>query len=710
MSSKPGDAYVPRGKLLRLVKRLVKPEHERRDKLDSDDAIVAVVNDRYENGKRRREPYVRDWVRNIHYYAGDQAMVFETVNGVVRYRPKKHPTYYSRVTENRILRLVQATVNLIVGGRPEYQCIPGPDQSDRTACELGERILASSWDHFHLEEYVEEAGLWLLNTGIVGMVTRWDPLAGPVAPLPLLDENGELVMDPETQQPLPEMRNGKLVYDHIGDVRHTLVSGNLFLPDDFAVRPRECKWYIYHPFRSLRYIEERWPDKVDDVIPETPLADPFDELHAGDYFGQSGWQQTMHESSRGGGEGATIVEMVQGPCQEFPKGAIFHVAGQVLLDVIEDLDEDCLTNQSLGMAMARCFVVPGRFWPTSLTDQLISPQNLLNETQEQVHHARALTCYPKILEPRGARLGQNAFTTKPGERIQYMPGYKPEQWEPPGIPRYVTVLAEQLPRIMQELAGTHQATLGQAPQNLRSGIAIAEVQEQDQIGWGMPTRELERLIEDIGRRELWLMQQNYNEERVMPLVGEDTGHAEMVKFQGANLKGVADVKVVKGTSTHRSKAQQRAWLLEILNTPLGQAILTSPVTVNRLFEAFDMGHITAFRDSWKLDRSAALRALVRIEETQGQDVPHLQAWDDPLMWMRVVGDDLKSAKTQGQLHRPDGSGAQDPVYQGKVALFTEIAALLVKRQMNLRAAQQPPQPEESAEQEGASVETEQAPA
>jgi hypothetical protein len=678
----PNDGVIAR------LKQRVWPNGRRTKQSDHEEALVTLANGRYESAAKKREPYVQDWVRNVHFYAGNQYITLDSVNGVVRYRQTRFPKWKSRVTENRMLRLLQSTANMIVGERPDFTCVAGPDMDDRIACELGEQVLRTGWHTFGLDALFEECALWMLLTGLVGLVTRWDAHAGPVRPVPLMDEDtGEPLLD-DDGQPMAEDRRGRIIYDHVGDVRHTVIPPNLFLPDPFAIRPRDINWYIYHPYRSMEYVAERWPDKVDDVQPEQSGGNPFTELNAGDYFGQSGWAQS-NPTEWGPDEGVTVKEMVVKPNVNFPQGAVIHTAGNVLLDVVEGLDPDCLENDSLGIELARCFTVPGRFWPTSLADQLISPQQLLNETQSQLHDARKLTCYPKVLVPRGARLAKGAFSTSPNEKIEYQPGYRPSQWEPPSIPHYVQRMVDTIPLIMQEISGTHQASLGQAPKNLRSGTAIGMVQSQDQQGWSSVTRELERMMEGTGRRTLFLIKELYLEERLMPVVGQDTGEAEMRKFRGADLTGVSDVQIVRGSSLLRNKEHQRAWLQELMNSQLGQVLIASPVMVNRIMEAFDLGHISVVTDSLKANRSAALRAIKDIEDSEGAYAPKPQPWWEHDVVLRVLADDLMSEKTNKRVRQYAEMGEEDPVHLAKAQLW----AATLDAYMALNA----PPPEEDGE-------------
>jgi len=653
---------MPSGNSISLLDKLLM----RGSKKKRERALVDEVRTRFERGILHRRQYEREWNTNIHFYAGNQ---WGEVDGSTAFalRAKKKPTWGERTTQNRVLPLIHAAMSLLIGGKDEYRAIPSSSSDrDRTAAKLGDQITKRAWKMFDLPEKKQEFALWMLCAGICGMDVQWDPQAGPLAPIPLLDPMTQEAMYDDNQEPMVEEDGrGNVRWDNIGDVSHVIVPPMNFLPDPFAVNPRDCKDYIYHVPRSLDYIRQRWPDSSKDVVAEDLKQHGSGEHSLSGYFGLQGTtesDQDVHEFE----SGATVIQWTVAPRPGFPTGGTVWIAGDVLLEVSEGLDEHCLRGSHLGLFMARCFQVPGRFWPASAVDQLRPSQKALNLTLSQIFEAKNQTMAGKWLVPRPANIAPGSLNRKPGERVPYDPPFAPTYAQPSPIPRYVMDIAEKLPYWMQELNRTHQATLGQAPQNLRSGVAISEVQEQDEVGWSVTGNELDRCFEKVTGRTLFLMQQRYvGLPRLLPLLNEETGEWDVQDFLGSDLAGINDVELVPGSTRRRSRARMQAFLMELLASNAGAMLMAEPDMVARVMESLDLGNIATVLDHYEADAAEAreeFKVLDNLDEQQlmmlqaylaeGENMqppdflPNMQAYQNAQVHLKNHGDDLKKPSTR----------------------------------------------------------------
>ena len=602
--------------------RSARREKERRE------FLVNLVNRRYETGALRRRRYEKDWCNNIQFFAGNQWLHWDKDADTFVIRTDDKPSWSVRYTENRYLGLTMTTLSMLMEARREYRCIPASgSEDDRVAARLGDQIMRRADKMFDLRVVRQEFGLWLLLTGICGIDVQWDPDAGPLAPIIETDDDGQPLFA-ENEEPifLTDAR-GKVIFDHEGDVRFVIKAPTNFIPQPHVTRPTDLQWYIYHTTRSIDYVKTRWPETSKDISPEDVGDNMLEGARLPSYFGLHGTFEVNDSDGQAEGDGDVVVvkEMVCAPCAAFPVGGIVWTAGTEFLEFQEGLDAHCLQGSHLGLFMARCFQVVGRFWPASAGDLMADVQKQINLTGSQIFEAKNLTMAGKWLVPRAANLAKHALNTRPGERVFYDYPFLPTRDSPAPIPRYVVELAQRLPYVMQELMRIHQATLGQAPRNLRSGLAIAEVQEQDELGWAPTGIEIDCCWERAMGRMLWLMQQSYVlEPRLLSLFNEDTDQFDVQTFLGSDLKGVADVEMVPGTGRRRSRVKMQAMVMEILQSQVGVMLMSDPQYLTRTMEALDLGHFATFFDTWQQDAAEARHEFHVLDNLDPEDITLLK--------------------------------------------------------------------------------------
>jgi hypothetical protein len=97
-----------------------------------------------------------------------------------------------------------------------------------------------------------------------------------------------------------------------------------------------------------------------------------------------------------------------------------------------------------------------------------------------------------------------------------------------------------------------------------AAAAINLLQEADDTRLGPDIEDMEKTLEDAGRRLLQLMARYYSDERTMALGGED-GSWDVRRWKGQMLNGNDDVSVQAGSGMPRSKAAKQAAMSDVLN-------------------------------------------------------------------------------------------------------------------------------------------------
>jgi hypothetical protein len=239
---------------------------------------------------------------------------------------------------------------------------------------------------------------------------------------------------------------------------------------------------------------------------------------------------------------------------------------------------------------------------------------------------------PKWLVPKGANIGDMSLTSEPGEVVEYTPGLKPEAWVPPPLPPYVMRSIEANRQDMQDITQIHDVTQGKAPgQGVRSGVAIAALQEQDDTILAPTLLLIGRGLEKIGSMALETISRKVREKRLIKIVGKNN-LIEAQTFLGKDLLGTNsgkpgvnyfDVRVQMGSQLPLSKNAKAEFIGQLVN----MGLLNAESDRRALLEMFDIGTDEPLFDEARLDVSNARREN-SILAGKGNLFVEPQDWDD----------------------------------------------------------------------------------
>ena len=134
---------------------------------------------------------------------------------------------------------------------------------------------------------------------------------------------------------------------------------------------------------------------------------------------------------------------------------------------------------------------------------------------------------------------------------------------------------------------------------MRSGVAIAHLQGQDDLRMNPTVQEYERAVERLETFKLGLARQFYAEPRVARIVGED-GAVDVFTFTSEDIPADADVRVQSGSTLPPSRLARQDFILQLWQLKIVQ----DPKTVLRLLE---FGNINGIYDDENLDTGQAHR-------------------------------------------------------------------------------------------------------
>ncbi len=171
----------------------------------------------------------------------------------------------------------------------------------------------------------------------------------------------------------------------------------------------------------------------------------------------------------------------------------------------------------------------------------------------------------KVLAPIGSILSKRQWVNDYGVFIDYNSrAGEPHQMKLDPFPMQVSEYKGTLEREMQSVMNLGPASFGQLPERAShaSGALVNLLIEQDDVVLNPLLNRINGIIGDAWSLAMRMVQANYATDRYIRYVGED-GANEVLKFQGADLKGNTDVRVISQAGLPRSRALRIEYIMKL---------------------------------------------------------------------------------------------------------------------------------------------------
>ena len=497
----------------------------------------------------RMEP---TWYLNVAYYMGEQWIFW---NNTRLDKPQLQPWRHT-LTDNRIIGVVGTRLAKMTKQKPTFQVTPTTaNDEDLQASKTGEKLLHYLWRHLKLRNKLMDALLWAeIGSGGFWKV-YWDSAAGEKVTV-VTDENGDIAQHPTTGAPLcpadcpdglPEGHAEKTLAT--GDVKVELVTPFEFYPDPLAKELEDAEWCIQVTLKSKDYVMQHFNVELEGDV----------EVSAGP--AESRLMPSYQMGGASGYKAVRVSEYWAKPSAKHPQGLrVVWAKGKILV-------EEPNPYKHLPYIMFKGLPAPGRFWPTTVVEQLRGPQTELNKKKSQISENGDRFGNPALLAAKQANV---QYSGKPGERVDFddtVPNAIPSYLQPPSMPQYVVNQLEQLESSMEAIAGQHEVSSAQVPAGVTAAAAINLLQEADDTRLGPTIYNMEETIGEAGQRLLEMIAKYWTTEKTIMLGGEDSAWDVLV-FRGAALKGNTHVEVQEGSMFPQSKASKQAAIQNVLGMAL----------------------------------------------------------------------------------------------------------------------------------------------
>lgn len=585
--------------------------------MKTDNEILIAFDEAFKELDSSRDVRERSWMRNILYFLGEQWLSwFEEQNTFGR----SYQLYDNIPTpvSNVIRDYVKAMKALILNKQYSVRVWPNSNEKqDVDAAELAGAIL--QWSEalgcHENEDVKEDVALWMVMTGN-GFCRTYQN-----------SDNGKYVVD----------KNGKVVKNK-GDIESEAISPfNIVIPT-LGERLRDKKYVGIKSLKDKDWIEDTFNVSIKKA--DNTVAMDYQKQLMTLIANVSPWKGRGVESGLdpdiNSEDMVVFREIEYKPTQQYPKGRYFAVAGGNVL-IKQDSLPIPVSNEGEWYYTIGHFPYnksPGCFFATSGIDDLISPQNTINQIDQTLVQNRKSIGRPWVLTPKELVLSRKSAAGHPFLQIEYDPtlthGLKPEVVQ--GVPFPAQILQERdyARQTVQEAAGDPKNILrGQSPHSGASGVMVDILKEAAEL---THTPDVERFFREwtrASKKKLILAQAFFTEKRLLKIPGK--GSEILIKqFKGSDLYNNTDIRLTLDNKTSSTQAGKNQFLLSLLQNQFFGDVSEKPALSQYLLERFGVSGVPVENNlhTERAKRENSAIVYGRAEDIQKIALPAIPVTDE----------------------------------------------------------------------------------
>jgi hypothetical protein len=515
------------------------------DKVHDPDQLAKLIEAYFLSDSYRTDRHL-SWYRNVLFYSGHHYIRRQS-NWWQSIPRTKYNRNLPRPVINQIRVEAEALVSVLTANAPAVKVEPNSKSySDKLAAKLGE-IVIDTKDYTDREEETREvSALWAVTTGNAFRKDFWDD----------------------------EALGGK------GDTRTEIPSPFTMSVNPQASSDEDIEWIMETQPRSFNYIRRMYDREgngytglATSVKAEASYNEAIQRLLSIRSLGEFSNDIVYGYDDRVFKNYAIVKEWYGRPTIEYPKGRMVVTANGVLL---YSSDESPYFDQEKEIwhpyTHMNYLNVPGNFWGRTPFTDGVDIQRMINTHHALVELNNQRTASPHLLVPYQAGVHKGSYSGKPGTIYRYkfnpqFPGARPEILEGRGLPADVHNHLEVLKQELSRVLGVHDVLKGDKISGINNYSSLELLREEANKNLNGPVRRFERMVEHGCTLKLiwiqkYLRKNNEKFTNRLQVFNRDVTGLDIKAFKGADLKGNHSVRVSARSIAPKSKAAQRAAIIE----------------------------------------------------------------------------------------------------------------------------------------------------
>lgn len=543
-----------------------------------------------------RRGYETIWWNNIALVSGDHYASWNPTMGKFEDRDPLWDQTTSkkpRLVLNHALTVARTELSKMTKAHPIMDIIANSDEAtDIAAAKVGRSALDYAEWKFKLRKRRKQALWWMIQTGVGAIYIGWDYLNDKAGKVDFtIDPNtGEPTFNPTRIRQLEELLNDGELSElqkesfPLGEVEFKVFSPFQLLPDETALDFSELGELITTEVADVDVIKGIYGRAARDLEPDGDAILGVMEQRSLARAGIVGGFGTVGTNDGTVDSGIRIHTWWCEPGR-FP-GNKFLEKGKYIRWTKADQQLDAseqfpYSDGRIPFVFFEHIPQSHTIWPDSVMSHIRGANLEIDKTISQLIENKDYMSNPmwRIATQHKIK-GEIKNVAGAIVRYRHVPNIPPPEpiqglQMPPQVENLLAGLRSQI----LEISGQSEVARGGVPSGVRSGVAVAYLQEEDDTKIAPTIENMEEAISLMGSMTLERFSQFYTVGRTLRFYRRD-GVFDVLKFKGADLKNNTDVVCQAGSAMPKSKAAKQQYALELVS--LG--ILQDPHKIQQMLE------------------------------------------------------------------------------------------------------------------------------
>ncbi len=588
--------------------------------------LLAEIDQKYTSWRQLKRANEIQWYLNAATVRGLHNIRFNTVTN--QFERQRVPQHKLRPTINKVIPKYRARKSKYLKNRYTPIVVPASgDREDTLNASASQKALEFSGRQAQLEKIYRKTVDMVCTYGKGFIWTYWD------------DSAVGFVKDDQT---------GQITEQKLGDIRYDAGSPfEVLVPDvgipDIGSQPEVMRIRAV----TLAELQLRYAgvQGIDQVKGDTGGDDLFMyQKQIATLSTRTNITEIGAATDKASKELNYVVrkELFTRPCGQWPKGRYVVAAGGVVLRNQTELPYKMYTEPNpYPVVEFNDIELAEQFWPTSVTEQLVGPQQEYSDYREKIVNHLNKQAHPKIIVSVFSKFPENAWNNEAGEVIKIVtpPGVmEPHIIQPPPISQDLWSALSALTSEIDEISGISRAAMGEQG-STTSGFQVNLLQEATDSVHAPDIRGHELAFEELYRKARKIMKQGYTTERLIRIAGR-ANVPDVIEFSSSNIDEHTDIVVYTGSALSNSPAVRTQQVIELWNAGLLQDDVNPADGKRKALTMLDAQGIGEFQEESRRDEEKA--RLENLKFSRGEFVKPPTPFDDHQLHYQIHADQTKS--------------------------------------------------------------------
>jgi hypothetical protein len=539
-----------------------------------------------------RRPHEVQWWNNIAMVAGDHHARYDPNKALFEDRDPNWTLAMSekkaRLVVNHSLSVARTELSKLSKSRPIMDVIANSNEpQDIAATKVAKSALDYAEWKFKLQKMRRQAWWWMFVCGVGAIYCGWDYLNSDAGMYSFL-------IDPETSEPtfsphrraeiqgmvedgtLDEMPEDRVP---LGELEYAVFSPFQLLPDPAALDFQNLNDLITTEVVDIDVLKGWYGRRAALLKPEDTQLGTMERLMM-DRIGVVNPVYSSRDSNACYLHTLWLTPDYYRGSKFLKNGVFFRWAQGKILDFSASFP---FIDGRIPFVFYEHIPAATSIWPDCNMTQIRGLNLEIDKTTSQLIESKDFMSNPMWLLPSQCKV-KGEIKNVAGGMVRYVhvPNVPPPQpIQGLTMPAQVESLLAGMREQILDVSGQSEVTRGNVPTGVRSGVAVAYLQEEDDTKLGPTIENAELATALLGSLTLCRFGQFYTENRIIRFYRRD-GQFDAMAFKGADLKNNTDVICQAGSAMPKSKAARQQYTLELVS--LG--VLTDPKEIK---EELDLG-------------------------------------------------------------------------------------------------------------------------